>query len=121
MWHLCIVCFTDLIEMLSRCDRIAYICTLPLYNCYQDVINIYTSNHCVFSINSIKNTKFKGVIFVRVGQIGLIIKICRLLTYLLAWMICVFAESIISVYLLIASEAVSGTLWLKKLGKSVIL
>ena len=27
------VFFTELIEILSHCDQIAYICTLPLYNC----------------------------------------------------------------------------------------
>ena len=47
--------FTELIKMLSRCERIACICTLPLYNCYQDLINI-----------------FIDVIFIRVGDIWLI-------------------------------------------------
>ena len=40
--------------MFSRCDRIAYTFTLPLFNCYQDIINIYIHDNIVFLMNSIK-------------------------------------------------------------------
>ena len=52
--------FTELIEMISRCDRIAYICT------------VHYPSKIVTKTSSMYNLYIHVIIFLRVGRIGLI-------------------------------------------------